>query len=89
MTELIDKLQRGEIPDEFDIDHSNVEREAYDAALAILDAMEYMPAIRLALAAILAEHALQEKCIEMQDYQLRGQTSRPWARSMDGVRKHL
>ena len=88
MTELIDKLCAGELP-EFDSEHSNVERDAFVKAQTIINEMEYLPELRRALALILAEHALQEKCIEMQDYQIRGQTTRPWARSMDAVRKHL
>jgi len=88
MTELIDKLRKGELPD-FDLDHSNVERKAQAAAIEIWNACENTPELRQALCLILAEHDLQEKCIEMQCYQINGMTARPWARSMDDLRKHL
>ncbi len=87
MTELIDKLRKG-AQLEFDPYHSNVERTAYKAAENIIN-YNTPEDLYGVLALILTEHAQQEKCIEMQDYQLRGYTNRPWARSMDSVRKHL
>lgn len=88
MTALIDRLRAGELP-AFDMDHSNIEREAYAASIDIYNATDSTLELRQVLALILAEHALQEKCIEMQDYQIRGQTARPWARAMNEARKHL
>jgi len=87
MTELIDKLRAGELP-EFNPEHSNVEHDAWKAAESIIN-HNAPEDLYSAVAMILTEHARQEKCIEMQDYQLRGYTQRPWARSMDSVRKHL